>query len=59
MIQVIRFTKSGKILLMQALMKGKIFDEIKRGFITLTIEDYLVTIKIVMEGCPSGLRRRS
>ena len=59
MIQVICFTKSGKILLMQSLRKGKIFDEIKRGFITLTIEDYLVTIKIVMEGCPSGLRRRS
>ena len=59
MIQVIRFTKSGKILLMQPLRKGKIFDGIKRGAITLTIEDYLVTIKIVMEGCPSGLRRRS
>lgn len=44
---------------MQPLRKGKIFDEIKRGAITLTIEDYLVTIKIVMEGCPSGLRRRS
>ena len=59
MIQVIRFTKLEKILLMQSLRKRKIFDEIKRGAITLTIEDYLVTIKIVMEGCPSGLRRRS